>query len=64
MIHYDGENIVTDKTEKTDVELTSVVILGSVSCGIPQLEEERAEGRFHGIKANINKIIREEKQWQ
>ena len=44
MIQYDGEHIVTDKTEKTNVELTSVAILGSVSCGIPQLEEERAEG--------------------
>ena len=44
MIQYDGEHIVTDKTEKTDVELTSVAILGSISCGIPQLEEERAEG--------------------
>ena len=44
MIQYDGESISTDKTEKIDVELTSVTILGSVSCGIPQLEEEYAEG--------------------
>ena len=44
MIQYDGESISTDKTEKIDVELTSVTILGSVSCGIPLLEEEYAEG--------------------
>ena len=31
MIQYDGESISTDKTEKIDVELTSVTILGSVS---------------------------------
>ena len=44
MIQYDGKNISTDKTEKINIELTSVTILGSVSCGIPLLEEENAEG--------------------
>lgn len=44
MLQYDGEKIITDKTLKTDIELTNVAILGSISCGVPQLEEEYAEG--------------------
>jgi repressor LexA len=43
MIKYDGQQIVTEKTSKVNAELTSVAILGSVACGIPQLEEENAE---------------------
>lgn len=43
MIKYDGQQIITDKTSKISTELTSVAILGSVSCGLPQLEEENAE---------------------
>jgi repressor LexA len=42
IIRYDGENIITDKIKKTNVELTSVAVLGSISCGMPQLEEEYA----------------------
>lgn len=43
MIRYDGQQIITEKTSKVNAELTSVAILGSVACGIPQLEEENAE---------------------
>jgi repressor lexA len=43
MIKYDGQQIITDKTSRISTELTSVAILGSVSCGLPQLEGENAE---------------------
>lgn len=43
MIRYDGQQITTEKTSKVNAELTSVAILGSVACGLPQLEEENAE---------------------
>ena len=43
MIRYDGQQISTEKTEKVQTELTSVALLGSVSCGVPTLEEEYAE---------------------
>ena len=43
MIRYDGRQISTEKTEKVQTELTSVALLGSVSCGVPTLEEEYAE---------------------
>lgn len=69
MIGYDGGNIITDKIEKTNVELTSVAVLGSVSCGMPQLEEEYAEefvalpvsmfgkGDFYFLRANGESMI-------
>lgn len=43
MIRYDGQQISTDKTEKVQTEFTSVALLGTVSCGVPTLEEEFAE---------------------
>ena len=43
MIRYDGQQISTEKTEKVQTEFTSVALLGSVSCGVPTLEEEYAE---------------------
>ena len=43
MIRYDGQQISTEKTEKVQTELTSVALLGSVSCGVPTLEEEYAK---------------------
>lgn len=69
MIEYDGENVLTDKIEKANVELTSVAVLGSISCGVPQLEEEYAEefvtlpvsmfgkGEFYFLRANGNSMI-------
>ncbi|MDO5519819.1 MAG: transcriptional repressor LexA [bacterium] len=69
MIQYDGEKIITDKTLKTDIELTNVVILGSISCGVPELEEEYAEGfvslpvsmfgkgTFYFLRANGDSMI-------
>ena len=43
MIRYDGQQISTEKTVKVQTEFTSVALLGSVSCGVPTLEEEYAE---------------------
>ena len=43
MIRYDGQQISTEKTEKVQTALTSVALLGSVSCGVPTLEEEYAK---------------------
>ena len=43
MIRYDGQQISTDKTEKVQTEFTSVALLGTVSCGVPTLEEEFVE---------------------
>ena len=69
MIEYDGENVQTDKTQKVNVEMTSVAVLGSISCGVPQLEEEYAEefvtlpvsmfgkGEFYFLRANGNSMI-------
>ena len=69
MIGYDGEKITTDKTEKTSIELASVALLGSISCGAPQLEEEYAEkfvslpvsvfgkGEFYFLRANGESMI-------
>lgn len=69
MIGYDGENVTTDKIEKANVELTSVAVLGSISCGVPQLEEEYAEefvtlpvsmfgkGEFYFLRANGESMI-------
>lgn len=51
------------------MELTSVAVLGSISCGVPQLEEEYAEefvtlpvsmfgkGEFYFLRANGNSMI-------
>lgn len=69
MIEYDGEKVLTDKIEKVNMELTSVAVLGSISCGVPQLEEEYAEefvtlpvsmfgkGEFYFLRANGNSMI-------
>ncbi len=69
MIQYDGEKIITDKILKTDIELTNVAILGSISCGVPELEEEYAEGfvslpvsmfgkgTFYFLRANGDSMI-------
>lgn len=69
MIRYDGQQISTDKTDKIRTDLTSVVLLGSVSCGVPTLEEEYAEeyvslpqalfgkGTFYLLRANGESMI-------
>ncbi len=69
MIEYDGENVLTDKIGKVNVEMTSVAVLGSISCGVPQLEEEYAEefvtlpvsmfgkGEFYFLRANGDSMI-------
>lgn len=43
MLKYDGREILTDKIQKVNTETTHVAVLGSISCGIPQLEEEYIE---------------------
>lgn len=43
MLSYRDGNIVTEKTRKIATVNVSAAILGSVSCGIPQLEEEYVE---------------------
>lgn len=69
LIRYDGRQIITDRTEKASTELTSVAILGSVSCGSPLLEEEHIEeyvqmpvslfgrGSFYIVRANGTSMI-------
>ena len=69
MIRYDGQQISTDKTDKIRTDLTSVVLLASVSCGVPTLEEEYAEeyvslpqalfgkGTFYLLRANGESMI-------
>jgi len=43
MIRYDGSRIETEHTEKARIGMTKAAVLGSVSCGIPLLEEENIE---------------------
>lgn len=43
MLKYDGREILTDKIQKVNTETTHVAVLGSISCGIPQLEEQYIE---------------------
>ena len=43
MISYDGKNILTELSKRTDTDYASGPLLGSVSCGIPLLEEENIE---------------------
>lgn len=69
LIRYDGKQIITDRTEKASTELTSVAILGSVSCGSPLLEEEHIEeyvqlpvslfgrGSFYIVRANGTSMV-------
>ena len=69
LIRYDGKQIITDRTEKTNMELTNVAVLGSVSCGRPLLEEEQIEeyvqlpvslfgrGSFYIVRANGTSMI-------
>lgn len=69
MLEYDGRTIATAKTAKASTEMTNVAILGSVSCGIPQLEEEYIEeyvslpvsmfgkGEFFIVRANGESMI-------
>ena len=43
ILEYDGKEIRTKKTSKVSSGLTGAAILGSVSCGVPLLEEENVE---------------------
>ena len=69
MIRYDGHQIVTKSIGKADAGMTSAAVLGSVSCGMPMLEEEFAEsyvslptalfgeGEFYILRANGTSMI-------
>lgn len=69
ILSYDGERILTDKIQKLNNDTMSVAVLGSVSCGIPQLEEEYIEeyvtlpvsmfgkGEFYILRANGDSMI-------
>lgn len=64
MIRYDGHEIITSMSGKHQTELTGAAVLGVVSCGLPQLEEEYIEsyvalptslfgnGQFFILRAN------------
>lgn len=43
MIEYDGQRIQTPVTKKMNTESTQTAIIGSVSCGSPQYEDENIE---------------------
>ncbi len=43
MLKYDGKNISTEVTRKLNSGVNRTAVLGSVSCGLPQLEEENIE---------------------
>ena len=69
MICYDGHQIVTKSIGKADAGMTSAAVLGSVSCGMPMLEEGFAEsyvslptalfgeGEFYILRANGTSMI-------
>ena len=64
ILEYDGKEIRTKRTSKTNMDMTGAAVLGSVSCGIPLLEEENVEeyvnlpkalfgsGTFYILRAN------------
>ena len=43
MIEYDGQEIHTAVTKKLSKDITQMAIVGSVSCGSPEYEEENVE---------------------
>ena len=43
ILEYNGKSIRTKKTAKTRTDVTGAAVLGTVSCGIPLLEEENVE---------------------
>ena len=43
MLRYHNGEIVTERTEKLSPDTKPAAVLGSVSCGMPQLEEEYVE---------------------
>lgn len=69
IINYDGKRIKTNKTEKLSTELSSISVLGSISCGTPELSEENTaeiiqfptsligEGEFYLLKASGDSMI-------
>lgn len=44
MISYDGNEIITNITQKRQLDEMPAAIVGSIPCGCPQLEEENIEG--------------------
>ena len=44
MIEYDGQDIQTAVTRKVNKDISQTAIVGSISCGSPEYEEEYIEG--------------------
>ena len=69
MLSYHAGEIMTEKIQKIDTSITSIGILGSVSCGLPDLAEENVEqyvsfptslfgkGEFFILRANGESMI-------
>lgn len=69
LLAYDGKEILTDRMQKLNNDTMSVAVLGSISCGIPQLEEEYIEeyvtlsvsmfgkGEFFILRANGDSMV-------
>lgn len=69
MLSYHAGEIMTEKIQKIDTSITSMGILGSVSCGLPDLAEENVEqyvsfptslfgkGEFFILRANGESMI-------
>lgn len=43
MVTYDGKSITTEKTDKLITATVSILIVGSIACGIPNFAEENIE---------------------
>src|SRR5699024_12400167 len=43
MLEYDGKEIITPTIKKMETDMIKAAVLGSVSCGLPLLEEEYIE---------------------
>lgn len=43
MLEYNGKEIITPTIKKMETDMIQAAVLGSVSCGLPLLEEEHIE---------------------
>ena len=57
MLSYRNGEIVTERTNKISLLTKPAAVLGSVSCGMPQLEEEYIEGEFFILRASGDSMI-------
>ncbi len=52
IIEYDGKEIITSLIKKTETKTIRAALLGSVSCGVPLLEEENIE-KYVSLPASL-----------